>query len=298
MARYRKVSVQIWNDEWFSSLSDDGKLAFLFVLTHPNMTAVGAMRTTIEGLAAELGWTSRRLREAFAKPFESLRLVFDEGSKLLWARNFLRHNPPESPNVVKAWAAAIEALPEGATKLGVIASVEAFAEGLSEGFRKAWRSHGGRLSEALAKSMANQEQLAGTGTGGSSLRSDPGARERAGDVLAFPPELEAAIPEIRQLWTERLSTPRQKPTISAQNKQLQALAAWLPEYGQDGVRAAIAKATTSGHQGVFEPEAKFRRASPGRSPTGALAPVAITEPSIYDRDIYHHDNTVTTEPTQ
>ena len=44
VARYRKIDPRVWNDEKFVSFSDDGKLAFLFVLTHPSMTAIGAMR--------------------------------------------------------------------------------------------------------------------------------------------------------------------------------------------------------------------------------------------------------------
>jgi hypothetical protein len=75
MARYRKVSVQIWNDALFRTFTDDGKLAFLFVLTHPQMTSLGAMRATVAGLAAELGWKPQRLREAFAKAYLKTMLI-------------------------------------------------------------------------------------------------------------------------------------------------------------------------------------------------------------------------------
>ena len=36
--KYRKVSVQIWNDEKFRDCSPECKLIFLFILTHPTMT--------------------------------------------------------------------------------------------------------------------------------------------------------------------------------------------------------------------------------------------------------------------
>ncbi len=54
MARYRKVDPKIWNDEKFRALSDDGKLAFFMLLTHPHMTAVGAMRAMPSGMASEM----------------------------------------------------------------------------------------------------------------------------------------------------------------------------------------------------------------------------------------------------
>ena len=54
MGRYRKIDPRIWNDEAFRALSDRGKLVFLFILTHPHMTSLGAMRASTLGLAAEL----------------------------------------------------------------------------------------------------------------------------------------------------------------------------------------------------------------------------------------------------
>jgi hypothetical protein len=56
MARYRKIDPRIWNDQKFRELSDDAKIVFFLLLTHPHMTALGAMRATVAGLAAELGW--------------------------------------------------------------------------------------------------------------------------------------------------------------------------------------------------------------------------------------------------
>jgi hypothetical protein len=47
VSRYRKLDVRLWNDTKFRALSDNGKLAFIFTLTHPGMTMIGAMRATI-----------------------------------------------------------------------------------------------------------------------------------------------------------------------------------------------------------------------------------------------------------
>ncbi|MFR1027713.1 MAG: hypothetical protein ACLSE8_15555 [Parasutterella sp.] len=56
MARYRKIDVRMWNDRKFRELSDNAKLAFILLLTHPDTTQIGTIRTRVSNLADELGW--------------------------------------------------------------------------------------------------------------------------------------------------------------------------------------------------------------------------------------------------
>jgi len=151
MARYRKVDPRIWNDAKFRALSNNGKLVFFFLLTHPHMTAIGAMRSSIPGLAAEIGWTSEAFREAFVEALAKGMAEHDEKASLMWLPNFLRYNPPESPNVIKAWVGSLELLPECDLLSRVVTASVAFAKGLSKGFAEA-------LPEAFAKGMPYQEQ--------------------------------------------------------------------------------------------------------------------------------------------
>lgn len=150
MSRYRKVDPRIWNDEKYRALSDDGKLVFLMLLTHPSMTALGAMRATPGGLAEELGWAPERLREAFGEALSKGMAKHDASAHLICLPSFIKYNQPESPNVVKAWVGAFDLLPECPLKREVLQRAKAYAEGLPQGFRKAF-------GEAFAKSMPNQE---------------------------------------------------------------------------------------------------------------------------------------------
>jgi hypothetical protein len=147
MAKYRKIDPRIWNDAKFRDLSDDGKLLFFFLLTHPGMTSLGAMRHTVPGMAAELGWTT----EGFAKPFaEALSkglVKHDERAAFVWLPNFIKYNQPDNPNVVKAWDSAVDMLPECDMLNELLQHVREFLKRLPEGFRKPFR-----------KGLANQEQ--------------------------------------------------------------------------------------------------------------------------------------------
>jgi hypothetical protein len=137
MPRYRKVDPRIWNDEKFSALSDAGKLAFLYVLTHPNLTAIGAMRATLDGLAAERGWSLKRLRKALAPALANRMIEVNERASYIGLPHFLKYNEPEAPNSVKAWRSAFDLIPECAEKRALVQRCRAYLDSKSPAFRDA-----------------------------------------------------------------------------------------------------------------------------------------------------------------
>ncbi len=197
MAKYRKVDVQLWNDGKFSSLSDAGKLLFLFILTHPHMTAIGAMRATIPGIAAELGWGEKKmesiLSKDFRKTFERLSRDDSEGipdggwamlemrekSCFVWLPKFLKYNQPESPNVVRGWVKSIDLLPECSLKVELIKQVIKYIDTLPKSFNKAGEGFR-KASERLPKGFGLSGTGTGTGTGErDATPPDPPKKEKA-----------------------------------------------------------------------------------------------------------------------
>jgi hypothetical protein len=160
MSHYRKIDVRIWNDEKFNGLTDNGKLLFLFLLTHPHMTPLGGMRATLGGLADELKWSKRIVNKHFSALMNAKFVLYDDKNHILIFRNFIKYNQPESPNVIKSWNYHLDLIPEGKLKAQLIQQTtqfinenfsKAFQEALPEAFRKA-------LREPFAKGMPNQEQ--------------------------------------------------------------------------------------------------------------------------------------------
>ena len=135
MAHYRKIDTRIWNDEKFCSLTPMGKLAFFFILTHPNMTCLGAMRGTRIGLENEL---DEVLPEAFMEVFMKGFVKDDPKAKIIVIPNFLKYNKPENPNVVIGWSKASDLIPECDMKVELLQSAKGFVEGISEAFAKAF----------------------------------------------------------------------------------------------------------------------------------------------------------------
>jgi hypothetical protein len=132
---------------------------WVFLVTHPHLTMLGAMRATATGLAEELAYGQEGLVEAYVKAFQEVlakdKVKYDPKAALVWLPNFLRYNRPESPNVVKSWPEAFDLLPECDMKVELFRHVKAFAQGLTESFRKAFAE---AFTEDFAKTMPNQEQ--------------------------------------------------------------------------------------------------------------------------------------------
>lgn len=162
LERYRRVSCQIWLDQKFLGISDDAKLVFLLILTHPNLTSFGAMKASPASLTDELGWLTERLSEAFREVLSEGLAMYDEKARLLVLPNFNKHNKPASPNVVKSWVHGYKELPECPLKDELYHQLKAFSEGLSEGFRVAF---GKAFCKEVAKAVGiqgagNREQIA------------------------------------------------------------------------------------------------------------------------------------------
>lgn len=153
--KYRKIDPKIWNDAKFNDLSDNGKLAFFFLLTHPHMTPVGAMRATLGGLAEELGWKPKAFQEAFKEAFAKGMVKYNPKAHFIGLPNFMKYNAPENPNVVKAWAKCMDDIPECDEKDQIYPELKALLKGYGEGFLKAFRAAFGKDTP---KGMRIQEQ--------------------------------------------------------------------------------------------------------------------------------------------
>jgi hypothetical protein len=139
MAKYRKILPRIWNEARFMGMSDDAQLAYFFVSTHPAMTALGAMRATVAGLAAEKGWTIDRMGEAIGVAIREGYLEGYEEASYIGVVGFLEYNEPESPNVVtKGWKEALELVPDCPPKTGLINRCGSYLEAKGKAWVEAW----------------------------------------------------------------------------------------------------------------------------------------------------------------
>ena len=110
--RYRPVHTKLWADSKFLSLSDDGRMVWLMLLTAPSVSPIPGVIIGGEAFLAELiGWPVERLRLGFREPLAK-GFAMASDTRLVWLKNALRHQPPTNLNVAKYWASGWGEIPE------------------------------------------------------------------------------------------------------------------------------------------------------------------------------------------
>jgi len=155
MTRYTKIRRELWNVSSFTARSDNAKLEYFLISTSPQQTPLGAMRATVPGLAAELGWSLRRFRPAFDELLAAGLVEADQTASYVGIPDFFELNRPKNPNVLKSWIGALELLPDCALKVQLCSRLEALAEQLGESFAEQFRES---FAKQAPKALPNQEQ--------------------------------------------------------------------------------------------------------------------------------------------
>ena len=159
MSRYRKVSLSMYSDAKFRSLSrpqPNGQSLWLWLLTGPMTTVIpGLIVSGPAGMAERIGWPLEGFRKAFSEVTEQGMAKADFDSHLVWLPKAIEHNKPQSPNVVKSWGEAWLEIPECDLKAEAYQYLRSFLEGLGDAYLKAFYEVCGKPS---GKPLLNQEQ--------------------------------------------------------------------------------------------------------------------------------------------
>lgn len=102
MRDYGKVHSKFWSSRSISTLSDDGRMLALYLLTSPHGTISGVFRLP-DGYAFEdLNWPPERVAKGFAELFDKGFANRCETTKWVWVIKHFVWNPPENPNQRKS----------------------------------------------------------------------------------------------------------------------------------------------------------------------------------------------------
>ena len=155
MSRYRQIHCLIWNDDKFPFLSPMAKLVFIHLLTTPYGTPFGLFKCSLNALIDESRIPEKGYREGFKEVLSKGMAYYNENHLLIYIPNFVKHNPPANPNVVKSWRKIFNELPNCNLKNDFLLAFTEYCEGLAKGFHKPF---GEPCSNGMPNGMPNQEQ--------------------------------------------------------------------------------------------------------------------------------------------
>lgn len=108
---YGRVRVSFWESDDIRPLDAKHKFLGLYLLTSPHTNAIGCFRLPIAYVSHDTGMTVPELEEGFAALRGAGFMEWCERSPWIWIPNYLKHNPPENPNVWRKCVKELEALP-------------------------------------------------------------------------------------------------------------------------------------------------------------------------------------------
>lgn len=158
MARFRKIDPRIWNDAKFAALSSEAKLLFLYLLTSPAMTILGALPIRASAVAEELGLDPKRYAIRYEELSQQGMVEYDDRG-LFWIRNYLKYNGPDNPKVVISWSSSLDLLPECPLLENVLEAARNHCLARGESFAKAFEdSIENRYANGMAYGMPYKEK--------------------------------------------------------------------------------------------------------------------------------------------
>lgn len=112
MRDYGRVYAAFWTNQDMRSVTDDGRLLALYLLTSPHTTLIGAFRLPDGYIAEDLQWGSERVAKGLAELSAIGFASRCESTKWVWIRAFISWNAPENPNQWKAARKLVGQIPD------------------------------------------------------------------------------------------------------------------------------------------------------------------------------------------
>lgn len=151
MRDYGKVYGTFWSSNTTHSLSDDGKLLALYLMTCSHSTIAGVFRLPDGYVAEDIGWDQNRVQQGFAELFAKGFANRCETTKWVWIVKHLEWNKPENPNQRKSAAKIALSVPDECAWKQAFMRVCAESLGLDQPEKA-------NPSETVTEPLLNQEQ--------------------------------------------------------------------------------------------------------------------------------------------
>lgn len=162
---YSKIDARFWDDEKVLTLSPDARYLLIYLLTTKHRNVLGCYQLPKAYALEDTRLPEKRFSNAWRELFGSGIAIYEEDTRMILLKNFLRYNPIENPNQVKGALTKLEGLPRSDLLHTVYAHLEGLVteagkpylkpllEALPKQFRKPFRNGCGNPSETLSEPL-------------------------------------------------------------------------------------------------------------------------------------------------
>ena len=111
MRDYGRIKTTFWESETIRPLAPTTKFVAAYLLTSPHSNAIGCFRLPVAYVVHDTGMDEPDLQAALVELRTVGFLKWCERTPWIWIPNYLKHNPPENPNVWRKCMKEMQSLP-------------------------------------------------------------------------------------------------------------------------------------------------------------------------------------------
>jgi hypothetical protein len=109
VADYRFIKCRFWSDPYVRNLPSEFRTIYIWMFTNEHSNQAGLYYITEDTISLETGYPIDKVSAAVDK-LSADKKIFFTPEKLLWVKNFIRHQPSKSPKVLKRIAKDLKEL--------------------------------------------------------------------------------------------------------------------------------------------------------------------------------------------
>jgi len=130
--RYVRVATKLWLDEKVRTLSENGRILYLYILTSPHSNMAGYYYLPEMYIAHDLQWSEKRVSGTLRELFEKGLINRCPDTSVTHIPNYLKYNPIQNENQAKGANKRLKELPKTPLIKELEKSCESFTDGLFE----------------------------------------------------------------------------------------------------------------------------------------------------------------------
>lgn len=176
-SRYSKVFVKIWHSKDFRTLSEEGKMLFLYLLTSPHRNMGGFYYLPLPYLCFDVGLDEKRVVKALEELTDKDMALYDYNTQVVLIKKWFCYNPIENENQAKGLNKQLAEIPKSKLFKPFVNCVKEYCkyiETILKGFDIPFENPSERVSKPYTKPGTGTGTE--TGTGAIDICAPDGAR--------------------------------------------------------------------------------------------------------------------------